>query len=274
MIYAIIISALLIAAGAAVLIAIMNKSITVTEFRVESEKIPESFSGLRIAQISDLHNCRFGEGNERLLSVLGEARPDIIVMTGDIIDSYRTDVDVGCEFVREAVKIAPCLYVMGNHENRVSKEYKTFKEAMVEAGVEVLENECYTLEKDGGSITFIGLSDFVYDSPHILPTLRELAGKAEGYKIVLSHKPDFFEDYARAEADLVFCGHAHGGQIRLPLLGGVIAPGQGLFPEYYEGIHQKENTGMIVSRGLGNSLWLFRVNNRPEIVVAQLFCIE
>lgn len=270
MIYAIIISAVLIAAGAVVLIAVMNKAVTLTEISVESEKIPESFSGLRIAQISDLHNCLFGEENEKLLNVLSEAEPDIIVMTGDIIDSYKTDVDVSIAFVREAVKIAPCLYVMGNHENRVPEDYKKLRAAMTEAGVEVLENKSYTLEKEGESITFIGLCDFVYDSPHLLPTLKELSEEAEGYRIVLSHKPDFFDDYVRGGADLVFCGHAHGGQIRIPWIGGVIAPGQGLFPEYYEGIHQKEDTFMIVSRGLGNSLSLFRINNRPEVVLAVL----
>lgn len=245
-----------------------NTSIKVTEIPVSAPRLPEAFSGYRIAQVSDLHNTSFGEDNSILLDKLAQCQPDIIILTGDLIDSYHTNVDVSVRFVRQAVEIAPTYYVTGNHEARVRSEYDLLRTAMLECGVRVLENELVTLERGDEKITLIGLHD-----PNFTPitdNLTSLSSQTEDFTILLAHHPELAEHYAQAGTDLVFSGHAHGGQFRLPFVGGLIAPGQGIFPEYDSGLYQVQNTQMIVSRGLGNSLFPFRLNNRPEIVLAVL----
>ena len=245
-----------------------NTSIKVTEIPVSAPGLPESFSGFRIAQVSDLHNTSFGENNATFLNNLTRCQPDIIVLTGDMIDSYHTDVEVSIQFVRQAAEIAPTYYVTGNHEARVRTEYEILRAAMLECGVQVLENELVTLERGDDTITLVGLHDPNFSS--VEDHLTALAPQAEGFTILLAHHPELVGYYAGAGMDLVFSGHAHGGQFRFPLLGGLIAPGQGLFPEYDAGLYQVQDTQMIVSRGLGNSAFPFRLNNRPEIVLAVL----
>lgn len=245
-----------------------NSSIVVTEIAVTAPGLPTEFSGCRIVQISDLHNAEFGEGNERLLKKIAACQPDFIFLTGDMIDSYHTDVDVSIQFVRQVVQIAPTYFVTGNHENRVMAEYEHLRDAMLEAGVRVLENELTTLERSGAAVSLVGLHDSSFTS--VQDQLTLLAPQAEGFTILLAHRPELVGYYAGAGTDLVFSGHAHGGQFRFPILGGLIAPGQGLFPEYDAGLYQIQNTQLIVSRGLGNSSFPFRLNNRPEIILAIL----
>ena len=254
-----------------VLIAIDNKNLQLTEITVKSEKIPESFFGYRIAQVSDLHNTELGKDNERLLSMLRDIEPDIIVVTGDLIDSRRTDVETGARFLNDAADIAPCYYVMGNHERRVPAEYERMLELIDNGNVFVLTNEAVSLERGGEQITLVGLEDMPEESTEVSYLVDSLCEDACGYTVLLSHKPDFYREYADSKADLVFSGHAHGGQFRLPFIGGLLAPGQGLFPEYTEGASEIGDTVMIVSRGIGNSLFPFRINNRPEVVVASLW---
>ena len=245
-----------------------NVTIGVTVISVPSKTLPEEFSGFRIAQISDLHNEEFGECNAQLLKLLAQSQPDLIVLTGDIIDSYHTDVDVSVRFIQQATQIAPAYYVTGNHESRLPGEYAQLKAAMLEAGVTVLENEITTLARDGAEITLIGVHDPKFTS--VEDALAVLAPQARGYTILLSHRPELMGCYAGAGVDLVFSGHAHGGQIRLPFIGGLLAPHQGWFPAYTTGLYTVGDTNMIVSRGLGNSSFPVRFNNRPELVIAQL----
>lgn len=261
------------AAALALLAAVLtveNNTLELTEIKVRSGDVPESFFGYRIAQISDLHNAEFGEGNEKLLALIEEAEPNIIVVTGDLIDSRRTDVDTAVEFMEGAVKIAPCYYVVGNHEKRVPKSYGDLSKRLCDLGVTVLENEAVNIENGEDSFVLAGLWDYSSDDAEVSQKLSPLVSD-EGFSVVLSHRPEHFSEYVEGDADLVFCGHAHGGQIRLPFVGGVLAPGQGLFPEYSEGTYTEDGTLMIVSRGIGNSLFPFRINNRPEVVVAELW---
>ena len=242
-----------------------NTALEVNEWRVQAEALPESFDGFRIAQVSDLHNTsNWPEAVEALES----AQPDLIVLTGDLIDSRRTDVDTALDFVRAALEIAPCYYVTGNHESRV-REWHSLRQGLLEAGVTVLENEKTVLLHGGEAITLLGLTDpdFGIDT---VSALTALTAGEEGFTILLSHRPELMELYAASGVDLVFSGHAHGGQIRIPFLGGLVAPHQGLFPEYDEGLYRMAGTPMLVSRGIGNSIIPLRINNRPEIVVAVL----
>ena len=270
-----IIAALLIAL--IVWIACGNTALELNVYTISSSKLPQSFDGYRIAHISDLHNAEMGKDNEKLLSMLRDADPDMIAITGDLIDSRNTDIEVALQFVREAVKIAPCYYVTGNHEARVN-EYGELKAGMGDAGVTVLEDVRTEISMEGATITLIGVNDPSYqtdylfgDSETVMNTkLEDLHAENDGFTIVLSHRPELFDTYVDQNVDLVLSGHAHGGQFRLPFIGGLVAPNQGLFPEYGAGIYTEGNTNMLVSRGVGNSILPFRINNRPEVILIEL----
>ena len=256
-----------------------NTALEINEYQIKSDKIPDVFHGFRIAQISDLHNAEMGEENSKLLEMLVDAEPDIIVITGDIIDSYHTDVEVSLQFVEKAVEIAPCYYVTGNHEARLSKEvYLDFEEKLEGFGVVVLHDEVVSIERDGERISLGGIDDSSFASKHrdiyysnLSNHIEELFAE-DDFQILLSHRPEKFSTYIEAGVDLVFAGHAHGGQFRLPFVGGLVAPNQGLFPEYDAGIFSKNGTNMVVSRGIGNSIIPVRFNNRPEVIVV-VFCV-
>ena len=254
-----------------------NTALVTTELSVKSEKLPAAFDGFRIVQVSDLHNASFGEGNAELLERVEQAQPDCIALTGDLVDSRHTDVDAALSFASEAAKIAPTYYVTGNHEARL-EEWEQLLTGLEEAGVTILQNESILLEREGQSIVFSGVEDpsfhddpLLHDTEGVLERNLESLSPEEGrYTVLLSHRPEYFDLYEKLGFDLVLTGHAHGGQFRLPGIGGLWAPGQGLFPEYDAGLYQQGGTAMAVSRGLGNSLFPFRVNNRPEIVAITL----
>ena len=245
-----------------------NVSIKVTQYTVSSSKLPTEFNGFRIVQISDLHNTSFGKNNQHLLEIIRNASPDVIVITGDLIDYYNPNIAVSTAFMEDAVNIAPCFYVNGNHEFRLTKEYPSFRKQLLELGVTVLEDNSVLYKIGGESICIAGLSDYVSVSTEFInATFQE-----ETYNVLLSHRPDHTEAYRNSNADLVLCGHTHGGQLRLPFIGAVFAPGQGVFPQYDAGIFQLDDTTMIISQGLGNSSIPLRFNCRHEVVVIYLAC--
>ena len=258
-----------------------NNAIQITNIDVKDQSIPNSFKNFKIVHISDLHNKEFEKSQKNVINKIKETNPDIIVITGDIIDSYDTNVKISADFINGISKIAPVYYVPGNHESRILDDYISLKTQMQTAGVHVLENECITISKGNDKINIIGMNDpsFEYlkltgttDEEIVVNNLSVLTKNLNGYTILLSHRPELIDTYASFNINLVFSGHAHGGQVRIPFVGGVIAPNQGLFPKYTSGLHEVKNTKMIISRGLGNSAFPFRINNRPEIVVANLIC--
>jgi len=254
-----------------------NTALKINEYEIMSNKIPEAFTGFRIAQVSDLHNAEFGEGNEKLIELLSQTDPDIIVITGDLIDSRHTDIEIALEFARQAIKLAPVYYVSGNHEARV-REYEDLKMGLAEAGVIVLEDQKVQIMREGESISILGIDDPSFQEDYLFgdaasvtsSALSELQNESDGYTILLAHRPELFETYVDSGVDLVFSGHAHGGQFRLPFVGGLVAPNQGFFPEYDAGLFSEGSTTMIVSRGVGNSIIPIRFNNRPEIILVTL----
>ena len=258
-------------------IAYGNTDLEIYKYNVKSEDIPSEFDNFRIVQISDLHNAEFGENNEKLLLMLKQADADIIAITGDMIDSRNTDVDVAISFAQKAVNIAPVYYVNGNHESRVLGEYEKLKQGLTDTGVTILENSSADITIGDETISLIGINDPTFRMELVDDTMEQniahqlvnVIPDNDNYKVLLAHRPEYFDVYA-GNVDLVLSGHAHGGQFRIPFIGGLVAPGQGFFPEYYEGSHIKENTEMIVSRGIGNSIIPFRINNKPEIIVAEL----
>ena len=253
-----------------------NSALVTTQYTLTSEKLPQTFDGFQIVQISDLHNRKFGADNRKLLERIKQTQPDMIVITGDLVDSRRTDVQTALTFAERAAKIAPTYYVPGNHEARIDR-YEELKAGLYKAGVTVLENEKVTLSKDGRTISLLGVVDPSFTTDYLgeeetyemAQVLKELTEETD-FQILLSHRPELFGTYVDAAVDVVFSGHSHGGQIRLPFIGGLFAPGQGFFPAYDGGVYTRNGTAMVVSRGLGNSLFPVRVNNRPQIVALQL----
>lgn len=267
--------------AAAVWILWGNFSIDCEQYNISSKKIPVGFDGFRIVEIADLHNRKFGKNEERLLTEVSSLKPDIIVVTGDIVDRDRTDFDTAMDFINGAVKIAPVYYVTGNHESAV-ENFDELKNLLIRAGVHMMDNKCVTLSRGGGYIKLCGLinDSFVlkeeyiaahgYNENYNADMLKSFKLKKDEYSVLLVHRPDHMETYADADIDLVFSGHAHGGQVRLPFIGGLYAPDQGFFPKYTNGLYKSGSTTMLVSRGLGNSALRVRINDTPEILTAVL----
>ena len=258
-----------------------NTTVATDRYTAVYENLPPEFDGFRIAQISDLHDAQFGEGNLDVLEILENESPDMIALTGDMLDFRRLNIGASVSFISEAAKIAPCYYVNGNHEAQLHNTYPDFKKAIEEAGVAVLDNRAVPITRGSGSIMIAGINDPLLASKTelnnrgvtgvanmILDGLeKDIAGK---FTVLLSHRPDMFEAYVSHDIELALCGHTHGGQIRLPLIGGLFGPGQGFFPKYDAGLFKKDGTEMIISRGIGNSAFPVRFNDTPEVVVVTL----
>lgn len=264
----IILTLMLLAAIITIWLVWGNLSIKTTRYQVSSQKLPDTFHNFRIVQISDLHNASFGTNNQRLLAKIRNSDPDIIVVTGDLVDYYHPDIDVSLSFIEEAVKIAPCYYVYGNHEARMPQDYPNIRRKLMGLGVTVLEDSSVFIEKEGQQICIAGLREHLSVSDQHINTILQ----DQTYSILLSHRPDHAAAFSASNADLVLCGHTHGGQLRLPFIGAVYTPGEGLFPQYDSGYFSFDDSAMIISQGLGNSSFPFRVNCRPEIVVIELNC--
>lgn len=247
-----------------------NKHLVITTYTYESEKLGADLDGYRIVQISDLHNAEFGKENKKLLETIRSCSPDIIVITGDLVDSNHTNVERAVAFVNEAVKIAPVYYVTGNHEYWLEpSENEQMMQGILAAGACDLDDEAVRIEKGDSSFMLAGLDDQHLSDETLKNLLQEQKNELS---IVLAHEPQYLQNYANAGADLVLTGHAHGGQIRLPFVGGIVAPDQGFLPEYTSGKYNSTDTEMIVSRGLGNSIIPVRLFNYPEVVCVELRC--
>lgn len=277
-------AAVILVTGLALWLHWENQTLGVTEIQVTCPGLPANFDGYRIAQISDLHNTEFGENNERLLTMLQQTQPDIIVLTGDLVDSRKTDLEISIAFGVEAAKIAPTYYVTGNHEERMF-DYWKLRAGLYDGGVILLENRSISLEKEGQSISLVGIRDPLTEMKSVnaestkekqlkatYNLLEPLMDATQDFTILLAHRPEAIAVYEQCGVDLAFCGHLHGGQFRVPIFGGLFTLGQGFFPEHDAGLYQEGDTQMIVSRGLGNSAFPFRINNKPEIVLAILNC--
>lgn len=254
-----------------------NNNIVVSNYIYKNEVIPDVFNDFKIAHISDLHNKMFGKEQSRLLKELEELEPDIIVITGDLVDRRKYNLENALIFIKGAKIIAPVYYVSGNHE-AWSNKYSDIKDNLETEGVYVLDNSLLEIRKEGEVIEILGLSDpdFLTDfysegtnTSELEKHLNEL-NKSSNFKILLSHRPELFDIYVSNNIDLIFSGHAHGGQVRLPFIGGIIAPDQGFFPVYTSGSYKQGLSTMYVSRGLGNSIVPIRLFNRPEILVVAL----
>ena len=253
-----------------------TNSLVVTQYTYANAKIPKALRGYCIAQVSDLHNKSFGK---RLIQAIAAHKPNIIVITGDFVSRSDTNIDVAKAFIKQAVAIAPVYYVTGNHE-AAFRGYAELTAYLDAQGVTRLDNTAVALEQGGAALNLIGLLDPAFYrlraklDEQVRKRIEETVAqniRADIFNLLLAHRPSLISSYAAGGADLVLSGHAHGGQIRLPLIGALIAPDEGFFPTYANGVYHHQNTTLVVSRGLGDSrLMPVRLFNRPELVVIRL----
>ena len=255
---------------------IANTVVTTAAYDIASERIPAGFDGFRIVQISDLHNSRNTLMTDAMIRQVRELSPDVIFLTGDIIDRGRTDVNAAMNVLEKLNAIAPLYAVTGNHEAR-TEEYYTLSDRMRKLGVTELNDCSVSIRRGNDEMVILGLNDprmvrkeDVTEADDTEARLNAIGFSRDHFSVLLTHRPELLDIYAAAKVDLVFAGHAHGGLIRLPFIGGLYAPHQGFFPEYVNGAYQKGTTTMIVSRGVGNTGHTFRINDEPEIVFATL----
>lgn len=238
---------------------------------------------INVVHLSDLHGKEFGKNNEKLKRSILKEKPDLVVATGDMIDSSLKNMEGVIDFLSVLSKGVKVVYISGNNEQRCKKAEYIF-ESLRSKGVIVLRNEIITLSLNGVKVNILVMFEkpkgdlhssikkingsYAYEDSHKLFKRLE---SLEGLKIVLSHYPEIFEaEYSKYNFHIMFSGHAHGGQFRIPIVKrGLIAPGQGIFPKYTEGIHGNKNK-LIISRGLGNSTKITRLFNRPEIVKVKI----
>lgn len=255
-----------------ILLVDSNTRLVTTEYQIYSEKLPLSFDGMRIVQLSDLHGKEYGENNIKLLEAIAATKPDIIALTGDLFDE-QTNPDYAVKICRELLKIAPVYYVSGNHE-WISNPRSTFAN-MEDEGVNVLRNEYVLLEREGNSIVLAGVDD--PNGPYDMITRESFVAKireeTDDYILMLCHRNTEFDTWVGLDVDLVLSGHAHGGLIRLPILGGIFTHGNDTAAKRVAGTFTKGNTTMVVSRGIGNNSVIPRFNNNPEIVIVELKAI-
>lgn len=275
-----------------------NRHIRVTEYEVAMAELPAEFDGFKIVQLTDLHSLQDDKMRSQVVAKTMSCEPDLILITGDLVDSTiysaqnqelaagQRQEPAGQEMltlVQQLLELAPVFFVYGNHEMILldDPQNNPFKTALEEMGVVFMNNRAVSLEKDGASIRVLGVQDpatlykdkvFSHagrnteEKMHtLLKAVTEEVNDGD-FTLLLSHRPETFQVYQQYPVDLVLTGHAHGGQFRIPFLGGLYAPGQGYFPMYTGGLYQENGCSMLVGRGIGNSVIPFRIFNQPEVV--------
>lgn len=261
----------LIAAAAAFLIKDSRDDLEISRYEVASQKLPESFDGFKIVQLSDLHGAEFGEDGMELVEKVKELEPDMIALTGDFVTD-EGDLAAVEKLAARLVKLCPVYFVSGNHEFGSGLAVKV-RNILERAGVKYLSNEYLTISRGEDGILLGGVEDPLAYADMLSPD--ELAQKMndaapDAFKILLGHRNYWMTEYPELPVDLIFCGHAHGGLIRIPGVGGLIGTDRRLFPDFDAGEYNNGRYTLIVSRGLGNSVPIPRVFNRPEIVCVEL----
>lgn len=269
--------ALIVLASIIIFLYLQNNIIDITQYNIKSNDC----KSLKIVQLSDLHSKPF----DKVLKKTQELNPDIICITGDYINDHCKNKEKMLNFGKELVKIAKVYYITGNHERRL-ENFESIMQELSDIGFIVLLNRVSVFNDKGFDVSILGLDEnqadfddykarkngtFVYKD--MSPYFADLE-KNSGFKIVLSHFPENFENvkemnYSQYDFDLQLSGHAHGGQFCLPFIGPVFSPGQGLFPKYAKGSFG-DRPKLIVSRGLGNAEFPFRLFNHPEINVINI----
>lgn len=281
------------ASSALLAVALGERHLVTTELEVPVTDLDPRLQGLRIVQLSDLHGTEFGVDGGDLIDAVAAARPDLIALTGDILDRGTRELGPLLRLAGRLVAIAPCVAVSGNHEGGTPLGAPLLS-GLADAGVRVLRDEITHIELRDTALRVAGMDDPRLQggppsrafSPAVDRVLADRAlrrtglprrggaasgaGPDSGPLILLAHRPELLDVYAERGIDVVLSGHAHGGQWRLPLIGGLYAPNQGLLPRLTAGVHRRGTTRMVISRGLKVRRLLPRLHNPPEVLVAVL----
>lgn len=267
-----------------------NSRIVVHTYTHVNKAVSEEFDGLRVVQLTDLHSVRSDAQGQLVYDTILEQAPDMICVTGDLVDSrfYAKNGVEGeartLKLMEKLVKLAPVYYIYGNHEMILldDPQNNTFKKELEKIGVQIINNEVVRYaRKEGGESIFIGgIQDpstlykdyryaFLSNNGERMEAMLDAVSVGisnEDFLLLLSHRPEYLELYDQYPVDLVLAGHAHGGQFRLPFIGGIYAPGQGFLPKYTVGLYETNDLEMYVGTGIGNSVIPVRVFNPPEIL--------
>ena len=239
------------------------------EVTFTSTDLPAAFDGLRIVQVSDLHGKEFGRDSASLLRAVADQEPDLIAITGDLVD-LKTDWSILPPLLEGLSDIAPSYFVTGNHEWTLRQNLPAALDMIRSCGVTVLENQFLILERDGAEIALCGIHDPNGRADQKTP--QELFSEVpEGlFTLLLAHRNEHRQDYL--EYDLTLVGHAHGGIVRLPFTDGLVDTQMDWFPSYTNGFYELESGAtMFVSRGLGETpRFGLRLFNRPHLPVIVL----
>lgn len=262
---------LLLVAAAIWLLTLSGGGLEVTRYEITTDKLT---SGLKIAFLSDLHSREYGEGNGELIQKIRDYQPDIILMGGDMVSYTDRDVSVALELCEALTGVADIYYIYGNHEGILQYTSEgaeiPLDRYLTDRGVKVLYGGMYEIQHEGGTIGLLAKSMHAKDYFES-PANRDLVEtfmERSGFKLVMSHYPDLiYEALKDLEFDLAVAGHYHGGQVIIPGIGGLYHGDTGFFPEYYGGAYQMRYGTLIISRGLGDSTILPRINNNPELVL-------
>ncbi len=263
-----------------VVLYISNYTLSVEQIVLETDKLPESFNGYKIAHISDYHNNQSDLITDDIINELKLGEPDAIFLTGDLIDFRITDIERSLLFIDKLVEISPVYYVTGNHEATLfrseTEEFNKLIKGLKERGVIVLDNKSIEINNgEGNSFVLHGIDNhffettlnYVTEKTHAYCSILDV--DEEKYNILLAHQPERIDIYSQYNFDAVFSGHAHGGQVRI-FGKGIYAPDQGLFPEYTSGIYDYDGISLIISRGVGDSIMPIRVFNRHHIIFTEI----
>lgn len=258
-----------------------NNTIELSYYEMSSQKIPSSFNNFKILQLSDLHSKTFNDNNEYLIKKIDAENPDIIVMTGDMINNKDENYITFSLLASYLGKNYDTYYILGNHEeNLEDHEKEHLKNILENLNITTLYNKKISLKHNDDIINLYGLcfDMMYYKKPYKLKKdfdiieNKKLLGppNINLYNILLAHNPLYFKVYSEWGADLVLSGHIHGGIIRVPFIGGLLSPERKLFPKYYSGKYTINDSKLIVNRGLGNTKIKLRMFNKPEISVITL----
>lgn len=259
------------------LAAAFDSRMIVRRYEIDAEEIS---APIEIVLVTDLHSCRYGENQSELIRAVDALSPDIILLGGDIFDDKLPDTNAEL-FLSAVSKSYPCYYVTGNHEHWSTPVAFAAKMSILQKhDIRIISGECVTLSVNGEFCNLCGVDDPDAHSSDIRSEAfseqlsRARTASENGlFTLLLSHRPEHLNAYAELGFDLVLCGHAHGGQWRIPwLLNGLFAPDQGLFPQYAGGRYVQDDTTMIVSRGLAReSTRIPRIFNRPELLLIRIY---
>ena len=242
-------------------------------------------SEVKIIVLSDLHEHEFGRNSENLIQKIKEQTPDIIFMLGDFVNEDSEDADITCQLINNLIDVAPTYFAWGNHElDYIENTNADLEQELEEAGATVLDKKYVDIDINGNIIRLGGMYDYAFGltgnneasaAPQEIKDYLMDFQNTDNFKIMLSHRPDSFifgDASTEWDIDLVVSGHLHGGQVVLPILGGIYGGDQGYFPEYVHGMYEKDDMRIFVTSGLGSSsAKVPRFNNRPEIAVITLY---